>query len=387
MFAEWEEQKGIVLIYPHIFCDFNANLEEVQECYESLITEILKVEPLFLIVHPKDNDAKTRLQEFLSTLETKAYPCKIIELESNDLWARDSIVISVKKQHSQVLTQITNAMLGSKTKTNKLGILDKIINKGTEEEHIYANFGFNGWGLKYPANLDNKLNAKLHEMGLFENMQTYGMILEGGSIDYNGNGLLLTNTQCLLEANRNPHLSKEEIEENLKSTLQVEKILWLNNGFLLGDDTDSHIDTLARFINENTIAYIKCDDLNNPHFSALNAMEHELESLAKTHNLNLVPLPFCDYVAKCDEDSIHNNSLVNNLSNDNLPTNNLPASYVNFLFLNQKVLLMPTYNKPTDLTALQTLKKALPDYNVIGINCEALIQQHGSLHCVSMQIH
>lgn len=387
MFAEWEEQKGIVLIYPHIFCDFNANLEEVQECYESLITEILKVEPLFLIVHPKDNDAKTRLQDFLFTLETKAYPCKIIELESNDLWARDSIVISVKKQHSQVLTQITNAMLGSKTKTNKLGILDKIINKGTEEEHIYANFGFNGWGLKYPANLDNKLNAKLHEMGLFENMQTYGMILEGGSIDYNGNGLLLTNTQCLLEANRNPHLSKEEIEENLKSTLQVEKILWLNNGFLLGDDTDSHIDTLARFINENTIAYIKCDDLNNPHFSALNAMEHELESLAKTHNLNLVPLPFCDYVAKCDEDSIHNNSLVNNLSNDNLPANNLPASYVNFLFLNQKVLLMPTYNKPTDLTALQTLKKALPDYNVIGINCEALIQQHGSLHCVSMQIH
>lgn len=387
MFAEWEEQKGIVLIYPHVFCDFNANLEEVQECYESLITEILKVEPLFLIVHPKDNGAKTRLQDFLSTLETKAYPCKIIELESNDLWARDSIAISVKKQHSQVLAQITNAMLGSKTKTNKLGILDKIINKETEEEHIYANFGFNGWGLKYPANLDNKLNTKLHEMGLFENMETYGMILEGGSIDYNGNGLLLTNTQCLLEANRNPHLSKEEIEENLKSTLQVEKILWLNHGFLLGDDTDSHIDTLARFINENTIAYIKCDDLNNPHFSALNAMEHELESLAKTHNLNLVPLPFCDYVAKCDEDPINNNSLVNNLSNDNLPTNNLPASYVNFLFLNQKVLLMPTYNKPTDLTALQTLKKALPDYNVISINCEALIQQHGSLHCVSMQIH
>ncbi|MDY5950797.1 MAG: agmatine deiminase family protein [Helicobacter sp.] len=387
MFAEWEEQKGIVLIYPHVFCDFNANLEEVQECYESLITEILKVEPLFLIVHPKDNGAKTRLQDFLSTLETKAYPCKIIELESNDLWARDSIAISVKKQHSQVLAQITNAMLGSKTKTNKLGILDKIINKETEEEHIYANFGFNGWGLKYPANLDNKLNTKLHEMGLFENMETYGMILEGGSIDYNGNGLLLTNTQCLLEANRNPHLNKEEIEENLKSTLQVEKILWLNNGFLLGDDTDSHIDTLARFINENTIAYIKCDDLNNPHFSALNAMEHELESLAKTHNLNLVPLPFCDYVAKRDEDSINNNSLVNNLSNDNLPTNNLPASYVNFLFLNQKVLLMPTYNKPTDLTALQILKKALPDYNVISINCEALIQQHGSLHCVSMQIH
>lgn len=394
MFAEWEEQKGIVLIYPHIFCDFNANLDEVQECYESLIAEILKVEPLFLIVHPKDNNAKTRLQDFLSTLETKAYPCKIIELESNDLWARDCIAISVKKQHSQVLAQITsvmsNAILSGKTKTNKPGILNKIINKETEKKY-YANFGFNGWGLKYPASLDNKINAKLHEIGLFENMETYGMILEGGSIDYNGNGLLLTNTQCLLEANRNPHLNKEEIEENLKNTLQVEKILWLNHGFLLGDDTDSHIDTLARFINENTIVYIKCDDLNNPHFSELNAMEHELELFAKEHNLNLVPLPFCDYVETQDEYYVETMSDKNMSSNSsfigNLPINNLPASYVNFLFLNQRVLLMPTYNKPTDLTALQTLKKALPDYNVISINCESLIRQHGSLHCISMQIH
>lgn len=386
MFAEWEEQKGIVLIYPHMFCDFNANLEDVQECYESLITEILKVEPLFLIVHPNGNQAKTRLQDFLSMLETKAYPCKIIELESNDLWARDSIAISVKKRQSQVLTQITNAVLGNKTKTNALGIFDKFINHATEKEQSYANFGFNGWGLKYPANLDNQLNSKLHEIGFFEHMETHGMILEGGSIDYNGNGLLLTNTQCLLEANRNPHLNQEEIEEHLKNALHVDNILWLNHGFLLGDDTDSHIDTLARFINEDTIVYIKCDDLNNPHFSELNAMEHELEQLAKTHNLKLVALPFCDYAILQDEDSPKSGNAKNQSANS-LPTKNLPASYVNFLFLNQKVLLMPTYNKPTDLAALQTLKKALPDYNVIGINCEALIQQHGSLHCISMQIH
>ena len=379
MFAEWEEQKGIVLIYPHVFCDFNANLEEVQECYESLLTEILKVEPVYLILHPQDNSAKKRLQEFLTNLDTQNYPCKIFELPTNDVWARDCIALSIKKsQNKQVIAQLTNAMLGSKIKTQKLGILDKIIHNDTSNQVLYANFGFNGWGLKYPSNFDNQINNTLHEIGLFSNMETYGMVLEGGSIDYNGNGLLLTNTQCLLEKNRNPHLSKEDIEEKLIKLLEVEKVLWLNNGFLLGDDTDGHIDTLARFINANTIAYIKCDDLNNPHFSALNAMEHELETLAKEHNLNLVPLPFCDYILTSDIDS---------KTNKEQDCKYLPASYINFLFLNQKVLLVPTYNKPTDLSVLQILKKALPDYNIIGINCESLIRQHGSLHCISMQIH
>lgn len=378
MFAEWEEQKGIVLIYPHIFCDFNANLEEVQECYESLLTEILKVEPVYLILHPQDTNAKKRLQDFLASLDTQNYPCKIFELPTNDVWARDCIALSIKKsQNKQVKTQLTNAMLGSKIKTQEHGILNKIIQSDMANEALYANFGFNGWGLKYPANLDNQLNNKLHEIGLFSNMDTYGMVLEGGSIDYNGNGLLLTNTQCLLEKNRNPHLNQTEIEGNLCRFLGVEKVLWLNNGFLLGDDTDGHIDTLARFINANTIAYIKCDDLKNPHFSALKAMEHELESLAKEHNLNLVALPFCDYILTSNLDSWAKQK----------DDKYLPASYINFLFLNQKVLLVPIYNKPTDLSALQILKKALPDYNVIGINCESLIMQHGSLHCISMQIH
>lgn len=378
MFAEWEEQKGIVLIYPHAFCDFNANLDEAQECYESLITEILKVEPVYLILHPQDSFAKQRLQEFLANLDTQNYPCKIFELPTNDVWARDCIALSIKKtQNKQVITQLTNAMLGNKIKTQKLGILDKLIHNDTSNQVLYGNFGFNGWGLKYPSNFDNQLNNKLHEIGLFDNMNTYGMILEGGSIDYNGNGLLLTNTQCLLETNRNPHLNQKEIELKLCELLGVEKILWLHNGFLLGDDTDGHIDTLARFINKNTIAYIQCDDLNNPHFSALNSMKHELEALAREYNLNLVPLPFCNYILKNDVDSKTNKE----------KDKHLPASYINFLFLNQKVLLVPTYNKPTDLSVLQILKKALPDYNVIGINCESLIRQHGSLHCISMQIH
>ncbi len=371
MFAEWEKQKAIVLIYPHMFCDFSSSLEEVQDCYDSLIAEILKVEDVYLIVNPKDAKSKQHIQEFLESVENDKNTCKIIEIESNDLWARDIIAISVKNDNMQVISKITNAMLGGKAKNDDLGILDKFITHENNNNVAFANFGFNGWGLKYASNLDNQINSKLHKIGILEKMNTYDIVLEGGSIDTNGKGLLLTNTQCLLEKNRNPHLNQKEIEEKLKSYLNISKVLWLNHGFLLGDDTDSHIDTLARFINEDTIVYIKCNDLNNTHFSELNAMERELEMIAREYKLKLLALPFCEYIA-----------------NDDTKGNiNLPASYVNFLFINESTLLVPMYNKPTDLEAMQILKKAMPNYNIIGINCEALIQQHGSLHCISMQIH
>lgn len=380
MFAEWEYQKGIVLIYPHKFCDFLDNLEEVQDCYDNIITEILKIENLFLILHPNDTKAKDRIQELLHSLQEHAKKCKIFELESNDVWARDSIALSLKpKAKHSLLSNVTHILtkgVASKidqTPHNHESNGDNTESTSQHQEfcHEFANFGFNGWGLKFQANLDNQLNEKLHKIGLFETMHTYNMILEGGSIDYNGNGVLLTNTQCLLEKNRNPAFTQQEIEQHLKNTLRVSEVLWLNHGFLLGDDTDSHIDTLARFINPNTIAYIQCADITNIHFSELNAMQHELEVLAKTHNFTLIPLPFCNYTITEEDDTLKA----------------LPASYVNFLFLNQKTLLFPTYNKPTDFIALETLRKALIDYTIIPINCEALIRQHGSLHCISMQIH
>ncbi|RDU66232.1 agmatine deiminase family protein [Helicobacter didelphidarum] len=387
MFAEWEKQKGIVLIYPHVFCDFEANLEEVQDCYDNIIAEILKVESVYLIMHPKDNEAKERVQELLRNIGEEAKNCRIFEFESNDVWARDSIALSVKEQTtSQKVTNLANAMFGANSvKSESLGFLDKVIRQDSENEtihHQFANFIFNAWGLKYSANFDNQLNVKLHQVGFFDMLKTYGMVLEGGSIDYNGNGILLTTRKCLLEPNRNPNLTKEQIEESLKSYLHVSKILWLEHGELLGDDTDSHIDTLARFINHDTIVYIQCDDLQNPNFTELNAMKHELENLAKVNNFKLIALPFCEYP---NDILIESDTDLHRQIKQNKPY--LPASYANFLFLNDNTLLLPIYNKPTDFSAIEIMKKALPEYNIIPINCEALIQQYGSLHCITMQIH
>ena len=375
MFAEWETQKGIVLIYPHIFCDFQDNLEHVQDCYDKIIIEILKVEEVYLIVHPRDIVSKNRVDKVLDICPN-AQRCKVFMIETNDVWARDSIALSIKKYgDNQSFNNTIRAMSKSDVSQSKnLNLSNIFQNTAGNFTREFANFGFNGWGLKYPANLDNQLNKELQKMGLFDNMKSYGIILEGGSIDYNGKGVLLTNTQCLLEKNRNPHLLQNEIEIILQSCLNVSEILWLHHGFLLGDDTDGHIDTLARFLAPNTIAYIQCTDATNPHFNELNAMQAELESLAVSHGFTLIPLPFCEYTLQ------HN-------TQGKLQKEHLPASYANFLFLNEKRLLVPVYNKPTDSIALATLRQYLPDYTIIDINCESLIRQHGSLHCISMQIH
>ncbi|PAF51446.1 hypothetical protein BKH43_02050 [Helicobacter sp. 13S00401-1] len=317
MYAEWEKQRAIVLIYPHKFCDFRDDLKAVRKVYEEIINN-LECE-VWLIKHTQDS-IRASFKENV----------KIIEIDTNDLWARDSLAISIKPST-------------------------------THAKYAYKNFGFNGWGLKFASDLDNQINTQLACLGFLKNMKTESLILEGGSIDVNSKGDLLTNTQCLLSPNRNPALTQKEIESKLLKELNIKQVYWLNHGFLLGDDTDSHIDTLARFIDDETIAYIKCEDPKNVHFKGLELMEQELKNLP----FKLVALPFCDYIEDGEA---------------------LPASYVNFLFSGTK-LLVPIYNKPSDDKALKALSEALPNYKVVGINCEALIKQHGSLHCISMNVH
>lgn len=396
MFAEWERQKGVVLIYPHIFCDFSDNLDDVRDCFDNLISEIAKHEFVYIIAHPQDSSIKTRLNDVFKDLGECAKNCNIFEIPSNDLWARDSIAISIKARKD----------------AKESGILESILNHIVKEDsnapkqNKFANFIFNGWGLKFAANFDNQINAALSKAGLLDSMKSYGFVLEGGSIDTNGEGVLLTTQKCLLEPNRNPHLSQNEIEQILKTSLNVNSVLWLKNGELKGDDTDSHIDTLARFIDSKTIAYVKCEDLENAHFSSLNAMENELKILANEHDFKLVALPFCEYVIdksdliesrieQEDDEEFEKDSkyfkIAKYLNTHEIDSKDnkvcLPASYANFLFLNENTLLLPIYNKPSDFKAIEIMKNALPNHNIIPINCEALIRQHGSLHCVTMQIH
>ena len=307
--AEWAEQSGIQLTWPHKDTDWNYMLDEVTECYINVAREIAKREKLF-IVTPHPDDVVSIIKDKVNMDNVTLFECN-----SNDTWARDHGGITV---------------------------IDKESNN-----FVITDFGFNGWGQKFEAGLDNEITLNCYKGNIFKadyrNMNDF--ILEGGSIEVDGNGSIMTTTRCLMSKFRNPSYSKEEIEEVLKDSFGVSNIIWIDNGYLAGDDTDSHIDTLARFCPNNTIAYVKCNDVNDEHYS--------------------VALPMADSIVFDGE--------------------RLPASYANFLIMNNTVL-MPTYNQPNnDKMAIEAISKAFPEYEVVGIDCVALIKQHGSLHCITMQ--
>lgn len=328
--AEWEQQSGVMLTWPNENTDWNYILAGVRHCYSEIAKEISKRESLLIVCNNVD-EVKEQLKDMdFSNIVFR-------EVEYNDTWARDHGPISVY----------------------------------VDDEPCIFDFTFNGWGMKFAANHDNQITRDLYVQETFApNVGYFNMlqfVLEGGSIESDGKGTILTTSQCLLSANRNDHLEKEEIEEFICSVFGAKRVLWLNNGFLSGDDTDSHIDTLARFCDEGTIAYVKCEDEKDEHYSALKEMENELKSFRTLDGkpYNLVALPMA---AETHEDE-----------------DRLPATYANFLIINGAVLV-PTYNTPEiDEIALKTLAKVFKNREIIGINCSPLIRQHGSLHCVTMQ--
>lgn len=231
-------------------------------------------------------------------------------------------------------------------------------------------FGFNGWGLKFPANFDNLISKRLKQQGvLLPNLNTIGLVMEGGSLESDGLGTILTTSECLLSPNRNPQLDRSEIEQALSSLVGAKRVLWLNNGWLAGDDTDSHVDTLARICPDNTIVYQACDHPLDEHYEPLKLMEVELKAFTAPDGspYRLFPLPLPK--ARFDEQA-----------------HRLPATYANFLVINGAVLV-PTYCDPeNDSKALDSIGKAFPGREIVAIDCLPLLEQHGSLHCVTMQL-
>ncbi len=327
--AEWHRQSGVMLTWPHADTDWAGFLDEVTACYVTIAKEILKREKL-LVVCPEEDEVTGYF-----TREERANLI-VAEMESNDTWARDHAPISV---FSDGAPQIVD-------------------------------FGFNGWGLKFAANYDNQITRRLFEEKVFRPEVCYrnrlDFVFEGGSIESDGEGTLLTTSQCLLAPNRNQPLTRYEIEESLKKTLGAKRVLWINHGYLAGDDTDNHVDTLARFCDRQTIAYVRCTDEGDEHFEALRRMEEELKSFetGEGRPYRLVALPMADAAY--------------------LDGQRLPATYANFLILNGAVLL-PFYGSPQDAVARAQLEAVFPDREVIGVDCRPLIKQHGSLHCVTMQ--
>lgn len=328
--AEWVPQRGVQLTWPHAKTDWAYMLEEVQACFVNIAREIAQRE-LLLIVTPEPEQVKQQIIGHVNLDNVRFMEC-----DTNDTWARDHGPITLIDAAGRPL------------------LLD---------------FKFNGWGLKFAADKDNLITRHTLKDGLLQGtyVNRLNFVLEGGSIESDGRGTLLTTSECLLSLNRNGQMNRAEIEAYLKEQFNLRQVLWLDHGYLAGDDTDSHIDTLARLCPDDTIAYVRCTDSTDEHYEALRLMEKQLKTFRTLEGkpYRLLPLPMADAIVEDGE--------------------RLPATYANFLVMNEAVLY-PTYNQPAnDALAAQVLQEAFPGREIIGIDCRALIRQHGSLHCVTMQ--
>ncbi len=320
MMAEWEPQSMVQLTWPHKDTDWAPMLPEITAVYEEMAREIAKREPL-LIVAPEGFPIP------------KAFNVQRSTFTSNDTWARDHGFISVEDNGNLIL----------------------------------LDFCFNGWGEKFEAAFDNAINRHLYDQelvrGTYEDHLDF--VLEGGSIESDGKGTVFTTTCCLMAPHRNQPLTQAQIEDRLKQYLGAERIVWINHGSLIGDDTDGHIDTLVRICPDDTLLYIGAD-ADHPD---LLAMEGELRTLrtfdGRPYRLLRLPLPRPIYDGG----------------------DRLPATYANYLVINGAVLV-PTYAQPDlDAEALRTIALAYPDREIVPIDCRPVIRQHGSLHCCTMQYY
>lgn len=305
--AEWEPQSGVQLTWPHADTDWAPMLDEITATYREMASAIERYEPVLIVEPP-----------------------------TNDTWARDYGFITLVNDQGGIR------------------LLD---------------FKFNGWGEKFPADLDNAINRRLYDEGRVKGqyVDCLDFVLEGGSIESDGCGTVFTTTHCLMAPHRNQPMTQQQIEERLKQTLHAERIVWIDHGELTGDDTDGHIDTLVRICPDDTLLYMGCDDPQDEQYHELKLMEQELQQLrtidGKPYHLLKLPMPR-PIIADGER---------------------LPATYANFLIINGAVLC-PTYGQPDlDNEAISIVSQAFPNRDIIGIDCRSIIRQHGSLHCCTMQ--
>ncbi|MGJ0515208.1 MAG: agmatine deiminase family protein [Methylomicrobium sp.] len=326
--AEWEPQSTVLIAWPHETGDF-IHLDEVETSYRFIAETISQYERLFIVC--RDEVHESRIRGLIEHNRNIVF----IHAKVNDIWVRDTVFLTVEEEGMPVL----------------------------------LNLRFNGWGGKYAHDDDNALNRNLLAAALFHGVKSRDVdfILEGGSVESDGKDTIMTTRQCLLNPNRNKGLTKHEIERQLGLSFGASRVIWIDQPNLPGDDTDAHIDTLARFCNANTIAYTASDDETNPQYDSLKNMENQLQALRTRANkpYHLVPLPLPKAIF--DEEG-----------------RQLPANYSNFLIINQAVMA-PVYDDPLDAVALERLAGCFPDRKIIPTPCRPLVHQYGSLHCMTMQ--
>lgn len=331
--AEWDPRfNAVVLSWPHAETDWTDMLPEVTECYIEMLRAFLANGVRTVVLTPEGDRLRSMFRDIPADMLT------VVEVPTNDTWVRD------------------------------YGPLTSFDAEGSP---LLADFQFNGWGLKFAADRDNMANSEMKRRGKItvEMVDNLDFVLEGGSVESDGEGTILTTTRCLLSPNRNNLRSKDQVEEQLRLRLGATRVLWLDHGALEGDDTDSHVDTLARLVSRDTIVYTECSDPDDSHFEELSKMKEEILALRTPEgaHYNVVGLPLPDAVY--DADGFR-----------------LPATYANFL-ITPRAVFLPTYAQPRkDRLAADMLSMVYHDRPIVPVDCRALIRQHGSLHCATMQI-
>jgi len=330
--AEWEPQSAVLIAWPHAGTDWAERLDEVEETYIALVTAITRFQPVLICV--ADDDVETYADIRLRSNRVEMTRVRFVSAGYQDTWLRDS------------------------------GPVTLIAHNGRAQ---LLDFRFTGWGGKFEAGLDDQLVNTLHTAGVFADAgrRRIEFALEGGAIETDGAGTLLTTWQCL--RTRHPDATREDISSRLTNWLAQTRVVWLEHGVLQGDDTDAHIDTLARFAAPDAIVYQACNDPDDVHYPELQAMSAELAALRTLdgHPYRLFPLPWAQPIL--DEGR------------------RLAASYANFLIINNAVL-MPAYDDPADEAAHTVLAAAFPGREIVPVPCRSLIWQNGSLHCITMQL-
>jgi agmatine/peptidylarginine deiminase len=330
--AEWEPQSAVLMAWPHAGTDWAERLEAVQRCFAAICTAICEHQALLLCV--PDADIERQARASLAAAGCAPQRLRIVHLPYNDTWLRDSGPITLKQPDGG------NCLL---------------------------DFHFTAWGGKFAAGLDDQIIARLLALGIFSDTahRRIDFALEGGGIETDGDGTLLSTWHCLHE--RHPEKSRDSISATLMATLHQDRVLWLEHGYLEGDDTDAHIDTLARFASPGSIVYQGCQDPEDSHYAELGRMAEELSLFTRKngHAYRLFELPWPEPIIDGGR--------------------RLAASYANFLIINGAVL-MPVYDDPADAKAIAVMQQAFPGRDILPINCRDLIWQNGSLHCCTMQL-
>ena len=335
--AEWAEHQATWLSYPHNEDSWPGKIETIFPSYHIFIKTLAEAEDVHINVD--DQKMQDIVTAALTAAGTDMKRIFFHQFPTNDAWCRD---------HGPAF----------------------LLNRQESGKHAMVNWNHNAWGGKYPYELDTQIPVRIYEylsqqdkaLQLFEP----GIVMEGGSIDVNGVGDLLTTTSCLLNPNRNPHLNQEQIEEYLRSYYGVENIIWLGDG-IVGDDTDGHVDDLSRFISEDTIITAVEENRWDENYEML---QNNLKTLKKCRLANrkqptIVELPMPDMV-------FYDNQ-------------RLPASYANFYIANNKVIF-PTYRCLTDNEAAYILEACFPDREIVGIDSTDIVWGLGSFHCLSQQM-